>query len=269
MIIKGNMKIGDVRLLDIGNTCGVMNTAHGFYPREMTIERRRANFLKRRRKLAEGKGFDGKKMFMADQTNKDGSYCVLTEELINSKEDGWLNDIPEDILIITKETPGVVIGHPVADCPVIIMTDKSRGVTAVGHCSGEMVDKKLPISIFRALEKEFGSTMDDVKVYVSSCISNKWEYNCWPDFAKNKELWEGCIVPGRTENGKTYYRIDIRKAISNQLVEIGIDGKNVYWNMDDTLTNPNYYSHVGSKINAKKKGRNFVGAYYYDKNLVK
>ena len=59
---------------------------------------------------------------------------ALTKELIEEKDNGWLRDIPEDILIITKDTTGVVIGHPVAYCPIIIMSDKSHGVTALGSC---------------------------------------------------------------------------------------------------------------------------------------
>lgn len=262
MLINGIRELNGVRIIDIGKEYGNMNTASSFYPKEMTLDERQIDFLRRRLVLARECGFDGKKMFMADQTTKDGSYCVLTKELIEEKDDGWLRDIPEDILILTKDTPGVVIGHPVADCPVIIMSDKSRGVTALGHCNAEMVDKKLPISIFKALEKEFGSTTDDVKVYISSCISEKWEYDCYPKFANDKMVWEGNIFPVRQEENKTYYGINIRGAISRQLDELGIAREKTYWNMDDTLTDDRYYSNSGARNNIEKKGRNFVGAYY-------
>ena len=142
------------------------------------------------------------------------------------------------------------------------MNDKSRGVTAVGHCSAEMVDNLLPINIFLALEKEFGTTRSDVKVYVSSCISDKWEYDSFPSFAKNKEVWLGAISEVHTMDKDTYYNIDIRKAIFKQLLSIGIKPKDIYWNMDDTLTDTNYYSNSGARIDPKKKGRNFAGAYY-------
>jgi len=271
MLNSVNKCLSDVRILDIGNKYGNMNTAASFYPKEMSLEERRVDFLRRRMILARENGFDGKKMFIADQAKKDGSYCVLTQELIDKKDDGWLNDIPEDILIITKKTPGVVIGHPVADCPVIIMTDRHRGVTALGHCSGEMVDKKLPINIFKALEKEFGTAPEDVKVYVSSCIGDKWEYDCWPGFAKDVELWADAIREVHTLGKGTYYNIDIRKAVLKQLLSVGISFENTYWNMDDTLTNANYYSNSGARTDSKKAGRNFVGAYYpiIDKEKVK
>lgn len=262
MLINGDKCLGDVRILDVGNKFGTMNTAAGFYPMKMSLEKRQASFLKKRKKLGKENDYDYKKFFMASQTLKDGSYCVLTDELISRYDDGWLLDIPEDILIITRNTPGVVIGHPIADCPVIIMNDKSRGVTALGHCSAEMVDSLLPINIFQALEKEFGTTCSDVKVYVSSCISDKWEYDSFPSFAKNKEVWLGSISEVHTMDKDTYYNIDIRKAIFKQLLSIGIKSKDIYWNMDDTLTDTNYYSNSGARFDPKKKGRNFAGAYY-------
>ena len=36
----------------------------------------------------------------------------------------------------------------------------------------------------------------------------------------------------------------------------------MYWNMDDTLTDSNYYSNNGSMVDDRKKGRNFAGCYY-------
>ena len=262
MLINGDRCLGDVRILDVGNKFGTMNTAASFYPMKMSLEKRQASFLEKRKEMAKINDFDYKKFFMASQTLKDGSYCVLTDELISRYDDGWLLDIPEDILIITRNTPGVVIGHPIADCPVIIMNDKKRGVTALGHCSAEMVDSLLPINIFQALEKEFGTTCSDVKVYVSSCISDKWEYDCFPTFAKNREVWYGTISEVSASGKDSVYNIDIRKAIYRQLLAVGINAKNIYWNMDDTLTDTNYYSNSGARFDPKKKGRNFAGAYY-------
>ena len=262
MLINGDKCLGDVRILDVGNKYGTMNTTARFYPMKMTLEDRQVSFLKKRMKLGQINDFYYKKFFMADQTTKDGSYCVLTPELIADKEDGWLRDIPEDILIITKDTPGVVIGHPIADCPVIIMNDKKHGATALGHCSAEMVDIGLPIHIFSALEKEFGTTSSDVKVYISSCISDKWEYDCYPKFATNKDVWTGAISEVHTLDKGIHYNIDIRKAVLKQLLSVGIRYSDMYWNMDDTLTDSNYYSNSGSRIDPSKKGRNFAGAYY-------
>ena len=262
MIIKGDRCLGDVRILDVGNSFGTMTTISSFFPKKMTIERRQANFLRKRKHLSMENDFDYKKFFSAQQVNADGSYCILTPELIAEKDDGWLKKIPEDILILTKDTPGVVIGHSVSDSPVIIMSDEKNGVTALASCNAYMINSRLPLKIFLALEKEFGTISDDVKVYVSSCISEKWECEGWPSFASNKSLWNDAIRRTRIQSGCSYYSVSLRKAISNQLLGIGVNWRNIYWNMDDTLTNDNYYSTVGAKTDSNKKGRNFVGAYY-------
>lgn len=262
MLFDEGKILDDVRILDVGNKYGSMNTAANFYPKEMTLEQRQVEFLKKRQKLANINNFYYKKFFAANQETKDGSYRVLTSDLINEKDDGWQKDIIEDILIITKDNPGVVIGHPIADCPVIIMTDKKHGATALGHCSAELVDLGLPKQIFMALNKEFGTTPEDVKVYVSSCISDKWQYDRYPGFAKDKELWKDSIREVHSEENGIVYNIDIRKAIHSQFVELGIDDNSVYWNMDDTLTNPDYYSNSGARNDLSKSGRNFAGCYY-------
>ena len=262
MIIDGDRCLEDVIILDVGNKYGPMTTAASFYPMKMTLEKRQSSFLKKRKQMSEVNDFNYQKFFSAKQILQDGSYCVLTPELINKKEDGWLLNIPEDILIITKETPGVVVGHPIADWPVVIMVDKKHGATAVGYCSNEMVDQGLPVNIFLALEKEFGTKKDDVKIFVSSCISEKCKYNDYPNFINNEGMWIDAIKKVYLPKKNSYYTLDIRKAILTQILGIGIPIENIYWNMDDTLMDSNYYSMIGSKKDKSKNGRNFAGAYY-------
>ena len=62
-----------------------------------------------------------------------------------------------DILVISKDVPGVVIGHPVADCPVVMVSDSRRGVSAIGHCSCELIDKRLRMMVADALVDAYGS----------------------------------------------------------------------------------------------------------------
>ena len=263
MLVDGNMNIGDVRILDIGNKYGIMASSADAFPKKFVMDKRNVTFMKNRCNLAFGKGIDPKKMYRATQEKRNGSYCVLTKELIDSKEDGWLLNIPEDILIVTKDNPGVVIGHSCIDFPVVIMTDIKLGVTAVCHCDPSCINGKMPLKMYDALKKEFDSDISDIGVYVGSCISEKKEAQ-YPNYILDDEIWKDSVLEKRD-----YYSIDLRKAISNQLNSLGIDDSHIFWNMDDTLTNPNYYS-AGDKFGGRKKiGRNFVGAYYEDSVLVK
>ena len=234
---------------------GIMNTAAAFYKEGMTSEERRTEFLKRRMVLGDRLGFNGRLMFMADQETKDGSYKIVDEELIASNPNGWA-DIKEDILVIGQDIPGVAIGHPVADCPVLVVTDALKGVTAISHCSAAMVDMKLPKLTVDALRDAYDSKLSDMYAYITASAGPNWTYDSWPKWALDNKVWEDCI----TKKGDLFY-IDIKKAMVKQLNESNIAGYSM--NNDDTITDPRYFSNsASSKGDEDKKGRHFAGAFY-------
>lgn len=255
--IIGRRKAQKRAVVDIGKEYGNMNTAAKFYKEGMSAEERKQDFLERRIKLGQDKGFDGRYMFMADQKNKDGSYRVIDKELVESVDDGWSIDTNEDILMITTETPEVVIGHPVADCPVVMMRDLKKGVTAIGHCSAEMIDKRLPMMIADAMLKEYDCRDEDIYTYVSACAGkDSYAYDKYPTWAKENGIWKNNII----EKEKQYY-IDLRNAISEQLLERKIT--KYCMNPADTITDDRYYSNSAAFHGQEEKaGRNFAGAYY-------
>lgn len=251
----------NIRIIETGNKYGNMNTQARFYPEGSTQEERNAWFLARRMIAGRELGFDGHKMFMADQVHKNGSYFEITEDYVRENPNGW-SEIPEDILIISENVPGVVIGHAVADCPVVMMEDPIKGVSAVAHCSAEMIDKRLPMMLVDALVDAYGSCEDDIITYVSACAGENWTYNVFPKWATDAKLWEDSIYAD--ESG--IFHIDLRKAIKKQLEERYIDLERTTFNMDDTITNPNYYSNSASSPyggnDPSKAGRHFAGLYY-------
>lgn len=261
--IFGTMNSGTVRLANLTSSDRELimhrhnlSTMDGFTDSDITREDKSVIFNKHREELGKAFGFDGSKMFMADQVNKDGSYFEITPEYVEANPKGW-TDINEDILVVTDKVPGVVIGHPVADCPVVMMADEKRGVAAIGHCSAEMIDKKLPIMIHRAI-KEYGSSNEDIEVLVSACAGSDWTYDCYPKWATDSEVWKDAI---REEDGM--FKIDLRKAIKKQLDSIGLE--NVIYNLDDTITNDEYYSNSAARVKSYKQGRQFEGLYFSKK----
>lgn len=251
----------NAKILETGKRFGNMNTAAAFYPEGLSLEERRKIFLKNRIMAGKHCGFDGYKMFMADQKDKKGSYFEITDEYVRENPTGW-SDINEDILLITEDVPSVVIGHPVADCPVVMMEDPILGVSAIAHCSGEMIDKRLPMMVADALVDAYGSKDEDIVAYVSACAGPNWTYDSFPRWAKDEKMWEEGIVAD--ENG--IFHIDLRKVIKKQLMMRNIDLDNVSFNMDDTITNPNYYSNSASSLlggnDPSKAGRHFAGLFY-------
>lgn len=251
--------MSNINIVDPGKRFGNMNTTKRFYPEWMTKEEIAEDFMRRRKEMGEAYGFDGALMYMADQTKKDGSYFEITEDYVEANPRGW-TDIPEDILIVTDKVPGVCIGHPVADCPVVMMTDVKQGVTAIGHCSAELIDMRMPMMVADALQRAYDSKDDDIVTYISACAGKGWTYDSYPRWATDRKLWEGAITMEADEK----FHINMRKVIANELRERNI--MNTSFSRIDTITDPNYYSNSASSPyglnDASKAGRNFAGAFY-------
>lgn len=223
---------------------------------ELTADDKREIFKIHRKAFGEARGFDWHKMFMADQVHKDGSYFNITQDYVESNPNGW-SDISEDILLVSNKVPNVVIGHPVADCPVIMMEDMKNGVVAVGHCSAELIDKKMPMMIADALNDAYGTKDEDISVWVSACAGPNWTYDCYPRWAQDKKMWKDAII----EKDGTF-KIDIRRVISKQFKERNIIGSNVTFNLENTDENRHYYSNFKSREDEHKFGRHFEGVFW-------
>lgn len=256
------------KVFETGNKFGNMNTQARFYPEGMSDAERSAIFLERRMRAGYEFGFDGHKVFMADQLKKNGSYFEITRDYVEANPNGW-SDIAEDILIVTDKTPGVVIGHAVADCPVVMMEDPIKGVSAIAHCSADMIDRRLPMMIADALVDAYGSREEDIITYISACAGDSWTYDSFPKWALDTKMWEDGIYE---ENG--VFHIDMRKVIRKQLEMRHIDLDKTTFNSDDTITNLNYYSNSAASPyglnDSSKAGRHFAGLFYpKGKSLVK
>lgn len=272
-----------LKIIDVGNQFGTMNTSSislsnlsGLdksylyavfgvlvdHDSKLNSEIRQIIFEKHRRAMADYYGFDASKIFIADQKNKDGSSFEITREFVEANPDGLMTSIPEDILITTDKVPGVVIGHPVADCPVVMAADLSKGAVAIAHCSAELIDKKMPMMVVDALQRAYDSKDDDIVAYISACAGSDWSYDTYPRWATDRKLWDGAIIE---ENG--VFKIYMRKVIENELLERNIH--TMEFNMDNTRTNPNYYSNSMASPNGgndpTKSGRNFAGVFFKPK----
>ena len=264
--------MSSIKIIETGIAWGNMNTAPRFYPENWTREDRTNDFLMRRIDLGDTYGFDGHKMFMVDQVNKNGSYHIFTSEDVINNPNGW-GDYNEDIGIISSDySRGIVVGHPVADCPVVIVTDVFNGVSAIAHCSAELINIHMPALTVEALKKaskELGKEAKETNyfAYISSCAGANWEYDCYPKWATNEEVWKDHIR--ENENKKGFFNIDIRKATIEQLNKSGLSIGQIKTSDIDTITSPLFYSNSASYQDPTKAGRNFMGAFYQEPVLTK
>lgn len=235
---------------------------------------RGAIFKEHRKAFAEAEGFDWRKMFMADQNNLDGSVFEVTQEYVEANPNGW-TDIPEDILMMRKDLKGVAIGHPVADCAVVAAEDKRQGITAVAHCGGEMIDKRIPQMTIEALYRE-GSKPEDIIVNVGARAGDSWVYTeNKPKWATDEQVWDqtGAIVPGQMmKDGKMVDSYAVRQdnALAYEFGQVGIPAENIIWDTHDTIVDPMYYSNsAASNGKSEKFGRQFVGAIYQEEGKAR
>lgn len=257
----GDLSLNNMGTIDTNRTLGCMNTNPKFYEEGLTKKEIREKFLQHRKNVAayEGFQFDPKKFFMPSQT-KDGSAIELTKEMVEACEDGWDLDIKSDILVVTHETPSVVAGYPVADCPVLVATDLKNGITATAHCGAEMIDMELPRKTIEMMEDKYNSKKADIAIYIGSHAGANWSYDSMPKWAK-EDFWKEYEIIKQVADNE--YRIDLRKALLLQLEPAEFDSFIV--NNEDTITNKNYYSNSAQKKDPSKAGRQFTGAYYVKK----
>lgn len=252
-----------INIFETGIDEGIMSTNKKFYPQDYTEEQIKECFLKVRISIGEKYGFDGKKMLQPYQktTNNgleypDGKYHVIKREELAS-DDLWYKQIPADILILTEDIKGIVVGNQMADCPILIIEDRKKGVTALSHCGAPYINRLLPRDTALSLIKEFESNPSDLYVYIgSNSKKESYIYDRYPVWATNNEVWENSII----KKDNNYY-IDMETAIVEQLKQLGIN--HIKISPSDTVTSSKYYSHSAStKGNISKLGQNFVGFFY-------
>lgn len=256
----------ELRIIDTGNKYGNINLNPKFFPKNFTKEQVLKQFNLSRESIGIEYGFDGHKLYVADQIKDDGSYFEITEEYVEAYPEGW-TDIPEDILVMSDRVDDAAIGHPVADCPVVIAHDKRQRVISIGHCGTYHTDKMLPVSIIDALSKSHNSKDEDIEVYVTAGAEKEsYKKIKYPNYLTNLKVWNDHIYKGKYG----LYHIDLKGAIKKQLIDRNIKEENIHISNIDTITNPNFYSHYATNHGHKEKaGNNFAGATFSSKILKK
>ncbi len=155
-------------------------------------------FLGNRIKAGLKYGFNGKKIIVPYDNDEypKGHYFVADETIYNKDDDLWNVDIPADIVLLKKDNPGIVVAYPVSDDPVVIIEDQENGALALTHCDINKINNRIPAHAITALEKEVGSNVKNLKVYIGPNLKkeNNISYLFKPkNIKKHKNIWENCI----------------------------------------------------------------------------
>lgn len=244
-----------------------MSSAKKFYPKEVTDDIIKQKLSLVKNNVGKKYNFDGNHIIQPCQKDvelnvdyPDGTYIKIDPKNLKNN-DYWYEKLPCDILLIDTNYPNIVIGHRMADCPVIIAEDTKNQIAAVSHCGAKQIDREVPKWTVKALKKETNSNPNDIRIYIGSCIKKEnYQYDQYPKWAKNEEVWKKSI----TKKENTYY-IDLTAAITTQLIAEGIKKENIKESPIDTYSNKNYYSHTEEvRNNTKDIGQNFVGCFYQE-----
>ena len=262
---KYKLQIFETNRLD-----GCMSQAKKFYPSNYTEQEIKDKLQEVKEKIGKKYHFNGNHILQPQQKEiektldyPDGKYIRITKEKL-TQEDYWYLKFPCDILLIGKDLPNIVIGHRMADCPVIIAEDIKHQVVAVSHCGAVQINREVPKWTIKALKREINSNPSDIKVYIGSCIKKtNYQYDKYPNWATNINVWKNSI-----ENKNNVYYIDLNSAIKKQLLEENIKEKNITESKIDTYSSEEYYSHTEEIKNPQCKiGQNFVGCFYQEENI--
>ena len=191
-----------IEIFETGIKDGIMSKNKKFYKENLTQEEINKIFLETRLKFAKKYNLNGLHIFQAlqkTQLNKlnypDGKYIVISEENM-TKEDYWSEELPADILIISNKYKNIIVGNQMSDCPILIAEDRRLGVTALAHCGASYINRNLPIQTIMALENEYHSNLNDIYVYIGSCIKTEsYVYDSYPSWATNKDPFIAAALP--------------------------------------------------------------------------
>lgn len=241
---------------------GIFSKAKKFYKDGTTDEEIYQSIKEARLRLGKKYNFSGLKMFQVTQKMEDNdSYpdnkYVLLDEKYMQKEDFFTEEIKADILVITNKYKKIALSHRMADCPVLIIEDRKKGIAAIIHCGIYHINRGLPREFIKVMINEFNCSENDLYLYIGSHIHKEnYIYDKYPSIASNKEIWNNAI---EEREGKFY--IDLEQAIRNQIQKF--DLAEIKVSPINTATDPNYASHREATLGNKEKlGQNIVGFYY-------
>lgn len=240
---------------------GNMSNSKLFYPEGIPESQIEQSFQGRAIAVCNKYGIKG--MFKTLQKPWAGNVRVVDDELCSHiNDERKCVSVEEQALIITDNYPKYVIGHAVADCPVVMLFDSKRGIIATAHCGGLQVNNGMVDLLVNEICKFGGSSQQDLLAYVSMGAGPNWTYDCYPRWANHSEVWnptsDNQFITSE-EDG--IFKIDIKSAIRYQLEKAKLDKSNILVSEEDTLGfNSEYYSNHDRQLLGEEPGLNFAGA---------
>ena len=180
--------------------------------------------------------------------NEDDDCFLRTEECLITKPSGGYDSVITNV-------PGVMMCITTADCLPLFIYDPAAGAAAITHCGWRGICSGIASSTVELIRERFGGDPSRTVAAFGPCICG----SCYEvgeelksDFARLFAADEIDRFFTPRDNGK--YLLDIRSAVTADLLRIGLKIDNIYDTGICSYESPEYasYRRTGKVIPAKQ-----------------
>ena len=252
----------ETKIVDFSSTREYGQMSLKFIDKNLSEEERLEKLHINKERIASEIGLNYKKIFIPIQKSRvnqypyEDGYCyTLTQDIIDAYDDLYNLEVYADIVKLDSKARNVALAFPPADCAIVKAVNFKTREIVLSHCGGEYIDRYLPMQTIDAL----GGNEKDIAVYVAPFAHSLFYANVnnlvW---ANNPEVWKDCKEE-TTTNGEISVRINILKALLNQLLERKILPDNIHLSEYDITKTDLFYSNSRSYTDPSYNGRFLTG----------
>jgi len=197
------------------------------------------NVLKNRKRLATTIGIPLRHFTIGEQIHS-GNITIISEESRGKGSTNHKEAINATDAMVTN-APGICLVVLVADCVPMLFFDPVKRAIGVAHAGWKGTLQFIAQKTVRAMEKAFGSLAEDIVVGVGPSIGPCC-YKVGPDIISQVEIifyTKKEYILNESKSGEGYF--DLWKANLTQLLQTGIERKNIEMSRMCTCHNPDVF----------------------------
>lgn len=206
------------RLRFFGTTAAQGNFAPPLTPASPEVQEAYADSL--RRLILEKVGFEVEALSMARLCHGTHVEVFRTprQDVVYLQTDGMVTGAPRTALVVTG-----------ADCPPVLLFDEQRSVIGLAHSGREGTRQNIVLAVMRQMQMQFGCIPEEIQAAIGPGICQD-HYQVTVKMAEEFKPFgfDSWIV----KDGHGY--LDLRKAIFNQLLQLGVRRERIMTSPDCT-----------------------------------
>ncbi len=195
-----------------------------FWPAAIAAER---DVVLERRRLAAHLRVDPERI--SDLRQRHGTGIVQQPGAAAAEADAHWTDRPGEVLLLN-----------VADCCPVLLEDERSGSIGAAHCGWRGTAENLPGRLVQEMCSAVGTEPRAFRAWLGPCAGPD-RYEVGPEVAERFSRWKGTVVPG--SRGTDRYLINLRAAIVQQLVDVGVDAAWIVSSGDCTISDRRFHSY--------------------------